>query len=220
METIISSKRRLGAWAGILAPIIFVGVFMLESALRPGYDPMSQYVSELSLGPRGWVQIGNFVLVGLLLLLFADAVRTEFKDGKASRFGPILLMISALALLASGPLVMDPASTPRDQWTWHGILHQLIGALGFFTLAPVICIVFWRRFREDKQWQSLSAWTVTSTVIILIAIVLLGMVPAPPASANNFTPWAGLIQRTVITTFMAWVFTFALALRRISKAQN
>lgn len=209
-----TDNRSIGALAGIIATIIFVGVFLLEGKLRPGYDPMSQYVSELSLGPRGWIQIANFLITGFLLLLFAFSVRAEFKEGKASRFGWILLTISALALLVSGPFVMDPASTPRDQWSIHGILHQLIGALGFFTLAPVICFVFWRRFREDKKWQSLSPWTITVTAIILIAIILLRMVPVPPDASNGYTPYAGLIQRTVIITYMVWVFTFALKLFR------
>lgn len=100
--------RKLGIWAGITAPVLFVGIFLLEGWLRPGYDAMSQYVSELSLGPRGWIQIANFLITGLLLLLFAFSVRAEFKEGMASRFGPVLLIISALALLVSGPLVMDP----------------------------------------------------------------------------------------------------------------
>lgn len=209
-----ADTKRLWSMAGIIAPIIFVGVFLLEGWLRPGYDAMAQYVSELSLGPRGWVQIANFLITGFLLLLFAFSVHSEFKEGKASRFGWILLTISALALLVSGPLVMDPASTPRDQWTWHGILHQLIGALGFFSMAPVICFVFWRRFREDKKWQSLSRWTITATALILIAIIMLRVVPMPPAAPNGFTPYAGFIQRTVIVTYMAWVFTFAMKLFR------
>jgi hypothetical membrane protein len=210
----MTSIKRFGALAGIIAPIIFVGLFTLEGWLRPGYSAVSQYVSELSLGPRGWIQIANFVVTGGLLFIFALSIRTEFKDGKASRLGWILLAISAFALLLSGPFVMDPASAPRDQWTWHGISHHLVGALGFFTLAPVICFVFWRRFREDKKWQSFSAWTIIATAIILIVIIVLRMVPVPPALANTVTPWKGLIQRTVIVTYMVWIFTFALKLFR------
>jgi hypothetical protein len=206
--------NRFGALAGIIAPIIFVGVFLLEGALRPGYVIMSQYVSELSLGPRGWIQITNFMVTGFLLLLFAFSVRAEFKEGKAARFGWILLAISALSLFFSGPLVMDPASTPHDQWTLPGLLHQIIGALGFFTLAPVTAFVFWRRFREDLNWRSLSLWTISAAAIMFVAIILLRMVPVPPADVNRFTPYAGLIQRVVITAYMIWIFTFALKLFR------
>jgi len=45
------------------------------------------YVSELSLGPRGWIQIVNFVVFGLLFLFFARGVAAEFRQGKASKAG-------------------------------------------------------------------------------------------------------------------------------------
>ncbi|MEZ4673189.1 MAG: DUF998 domain-containing protein [Caldilineaceae bacterium] len=62
--------RRVSAWAGILAPLMFVTVFTLEGSVRPGYDPTSMYISALALGERGWIQILNFLILGLLLFVF------------------------------------------------------------------------------------------------------------------------------------------------------
>lgn len=64
-------RRVLGAVAGSLGAVIFVTVFTLEGWLRPGYDSRSMFVSELSLGPRGFVQILNFLFLGVSQLLFA-----------------------------------------------------------------------------------------------------------------------------------------------------
>ena len=44
-----------------------------------------------ALGPRGWVQITNLIVFGVLFLLFTRAVAAEFTSGKASRGGLILL---------------------------------------------------------------------------------------------------------------------------------
>jgi hypothetical membrane protein len=212
MRNTTPDLRTIAALAGMIAPVLFVAVFTIEGCLRPAYSPLTRYVSELSLGPRGWVQITNFLLTGFLLLLFAIGVRAEFTEGAASRLGPLLLLVSALSLLFSGPFVLDPASIPRDHWSWHGTLHQLIGALGFFTMAPVICFIFWRRFREAKQWQSLSLWTMAAILVIVVALILWRMVPMPLDAPNSFTPYAGLIQRTAIIAYMAWIFIFALHL--------
>ena len=46
-------RLRLGSVAGITTPVLFVAVFLVEGWLRPGYQPLSMFVSELSLGPRG-----------------------------------------------------------------------------------------------------------------------------------------------------------------------
>ena len=71
----MSNRHQLVAWAGMIAPTLFVGTFTIEGSLRPGYDPgtihFREYVSALSIGPGGCIQIANFVVVGLLLLAFA-----------------------------------------------------------------------------------------------------------------------------------------------------
>ena len=80
-------KRRLGALAGALGALVFASVFTLEGSLRPEYDWRSMFVSELSLGPRGFVQILNFFFFGVSQLLFARGMAAEFPLGKASRAG-------------------------------------------------------------------------------------------------------------------------------------
>lgn len=215
MKKILSGPRLLGAWAGMIGSALFVIVFTVEGFLRPGYDPLSTFISALSLGPRGWVQIFNFLVVGVSILLFARGVRAEFPAGKASKAGPVLLALIGIGLLLSGPFVMDPMYTPADQMTWHGIVHGLLGAM-VFALAPITCIVFWRRFRSDPEWQPLQWWTLAAAVILIAAIVLLRFASPPPPSTNALVPWAGLVQRVLVVTLMLWVFTFAYHLFRLS----
>lgn len=213
MATAKSDGTSAAALAGIIGPILFVAIFTIEGWLRPGYDPRSMFVSALSLGPRGWIQIVNFVVFGALFLVFARGVAAEFQDGKASRFGPILLTIIGVSFLASGPFVMDPVTTPLDQMTWHGKLHMnLFGAL-VFSLSPVSCFVFLRRFRADPKWRPLMWWTLAAGVITTLAVVVMAAGPThAPASPNAFNEWIGLVQRTFIVTYLTWIFTFALRL--------
>jgi hypothetical protein len=58
---------------------LFVGVFTIDGYFRPGYDQFREYVSALSIGPRGWIQIANFVVVGLLLLESARGISVEWQ---------------------------------------------------------------------------------------------------------------------------------------------
>src|SRR5690242_11525312 len=120
--------------AGMLAPVLFVVVFSVEGWLRPGYNPMSMFVSELSLGSRGWIQIANFLATGSLLLWFGRGLALAFREGKSSKAGPVLVQIIGLSLAASGPFVTDP-STIFSQQSPPGIAHGILGAI-VFTLAP------------------------------------------------------------------------------------
>lgn len=213
MKELTLSQRRLAAWAGIIGPALFVAVFTIEGWLRPGYNALSTYVSALSLGPRGWIQMANFMILGVLLLVFTLGVANEFQTGKASRGGPILLGIIAILFMVSGPLVMDPMGTPLNQVTVHGTVHGLAGAI-IFILMPITCFVFLRRFRVDPNWRSLQGWTLVLGIIVAAAVLLLTVASKSPGVQNLFIDWLGLIQRTIIVPFMLWVFIFALGLRR------
>ena len=208
--------QQLAIWAGIIGPALFVTVFTLEGALRPGYNALSTYVSALSLGPRGWIQMTNFVVFGVLLLAFTRAVAAEFRDGKASRGGLILLTIIGFCYLLSGPFVMDPTGTSLSQSTVHGTLHGIFGAI-VFLLMPISCFVYLRRFRTDPKWQSFQWWTLVLGSISAIGTLLLTITTKLPNLQTTFSGWDGLIQRTSIVPFMAWVFVFALVLSRHSK---
>jgi len=129
----------------------------------------------------------------------------------------ILLTVIGFAMLASGPFVMDPASTPRDQWSWHGTVHQLLGAIGF-TLMPVSCFVFWRRFRKDTLWRTFAGWTLAAGVIIVAAIVLMKIGQIEPVATNSISPWIGLLQRLALITYFAWIVAFAWRLGLLHEA--
>jgi len=211
MRKLTTNQRKFAAWAGILGPAIFVATFTIEGWLRAGYNPISTYVSALSLGPRGWIQILNFLLLGLLLLLFSFGVATEFPSGKASRWGVILLMTMAFLFLVSGPFVMDPMGTPQTQVTVHGTIHGIAGAI-VFLLMPISCFVFLRRFREENQWRPFQGWTLALGILVAMAVVALSITSKSPSMINLFQDWFGLIQRFIIVPFMLWVFLFALRL--------
>jgi Protein of unknown function (DUF998) len=214
VKTGISKHLPLAAWSGMIGSALFVGVFLLEGWIRPGYNPLTEYVSALSLGARGWVQIANFVLFGALLFGFTRAVAAEFPNGKASRWGLILLTIIASGYFFSGPFVMDPASTPQAEATFHGTLHGILGAI-VFLLMPITMFVFWRRFHSDPKWQFLQGWTLILGIICAAVDIYFSIISKVPILLTSQSPWIGLIQRGVIVPFMIWVFVFALGITKV-----
>ena len=75
----MNSKRTLDrVFHGIagVGPLLFFAVATVEGSLRAGYDPIAQPISALALGPRGWVQELNFVLLAASFFSFAAVLRS------------------------------------------------------------------------------------------------------------------------------------------------
>ena len=179
----------------------------MEGWIRPRYDPFRQYISELSLGPRGWIQIVSFLILGLCMILLACRVAGEFSEGKASRAGPIFLAVVGLNNIIAGVFVTDPVFPPE---TLHGVIHGLNGPIAFLLTMPISCLIFARRFREEREWAWFASWTVATfvTMVILIAAVL-----GPPFGLLPLE-FGGIGQRICIIVYLGWLSVLSLTLRR------
>ncbi|RKR12732.1 DUF998 domain-containing protein [Arthrobacter oryzae] len=195
--------------------VLFVSVFTVYGWLCPGYSPASMFVSELSLGPYGWVQMLNFLLTGALVVVFGRGLAAHFTAGAASRTGPVLVQCMGVSLIVSGLFATDP-SAMFDQASAHGVVHGIFGAI-FFTLAPVSCFVFYRRFRSDRAWRPLAGWTLAAGVLLTVGIGLLKVSQQP---GSGLFEWKGLVQRVILVTIMAWIFAVAARLRRLDRAES
>ncbi len=206
---------QIPALAGIVGPVLFVGVFTIEGLLRPCYNALSMYISALSIGPRGWIQITNFIVFGLLLLVFTNGITKEFRQIKSAHTGHYILAILGSLYFLSGPFVMDPTGTPTSQSTLHGLLHGIFG--GFvFLLMPICILLFLRPFRENPIWHSFRGWTLAIGIFDAAAVLAFTIISKAPTLLTGFSDWIGLIQRTALVPFMIWVFIFALRLRKRS----
>src|SRR2546430_2248418 len=98
---------RLLLACGAIGPLLFIVVFLIEGATRPNYSAWHHFVSSLSQGEQGWMQITNFLICGGLVLCFAIGLRRVLHPGKGSTWGPILLGIFGLCLVGAGLFVTD-----------------------------------------------------------------------------------------------------------------
>jgi len=67
-------RARLPHAAGVVVPLVFVVVLLMEGLTRPGCNSWRDKGSSLSTGPGGWMQIVNFIACGLLILVPAAAL--------------------------------------------------------------------------------------------------------------------------------------------------
>jgi hypothetical protein len=173
---------RTAAVAGMVGPALFVTVlvvltvlrydFMLGIGWRPVGDPAGAWPSGLALGPYGWVQTANFVVSGLLLMVFAVGLHRGATGGRGSWGGPVLLFVAGMAMALMG-FETDPIrrATPR---TLHGWIHDL--AFVLFVLALLSTLFFlWLRLRRDPLWQNHALYTLVTGILATILLFLPGV---------------------------------------------
>ena len=68
---------------GAIGSLLFVVAFLVEGATRANYDPLRHPVSSLALGDWGWTQTANFIVAGLLTLVFSVGLRRAFRPRRA-----------------------------------------------------------------------------------------------------------------------------------------
>ena len=202
--------RKLAALGGILGPVLFAGVVTILTILQYdfmrglGWDPLHaptfDWPSGLSLGPYGiWMTL-TFILSGLLMVMFALALRTVLDEGTASRIGTLGLLLAGCAL-AGLAFTTDPTirSTPA---TWHGRLHDLsFVLLGIFMLTSMLGLG--KAFQSDSRWRGFDTYTFVTAACAIPSFALKGIA---------FYLFLGAI--------LTWSIVIAIKLLRLSNPKN
>ena len=138
---------------GVAAGPVFVAVFLAEGAVRDGYRPLRHPVSSLALGPRGWIQAGNFAVAGTLFLAGAAGL-ARAGDPAPGRAAPALIGAAGAGLIGAAVFTTDPVSgyppgTPDalTHPTRAGIAHNLAAVPVFVGLPAAALASGWRCWR-------------------------------------------------------------------------
>jgi hypothetical protein len=140
----------LGLRCGAVAGPLFVLVLLAEDLLVPGFDIKRHLLSQLALGKFGWIQAGNFILCGLLNMLFGLTLLDKRSgEGRKALFLFVVLFGSFLVL--NGLVHTDPGqgfppgSLAPVRPSASGTVHAVGALLTFLALMGVL-IAFVRHF--------------------------------------------------------------------------
>jgi hypothetical protein len=199
---------------GVVAGPLYVVVVLVQSFIRPGFDLFRDDASLLSNGSLGWIQIANFLLTGLCVLVAAVGLARAMRGGRGAAWAPRLLAVYGVALIAAGVFVADPMygfppGTPAgrpESISAHGILHVVAAAVGFLSFIAA-CIVLARRFASEGM-RTMSAFSITTGVVFLAAF-------AGVASGSNSPV---VVIAFEVALVIAWTWLGAVSMHFYRKA--
>jgi len=192
----------------MLGPLFFFAIATVEGSLRPEYDAVAEPISALARGPRGWVQMTNFGLLGVSFFSFAVVLRKTFERGVAGAVAPAVFTLMTCGVLLAGAFVMDAPGAPP---TLAGRIHGIAGFL-VFPWIPIAAFLVAPRFRRDPRWRSYFTYTLVTGFYCLATLVFFLLFVGPPdAGPRAFPGIVGLVQRLILLPFFTWIALVARA---------
>jgi hypothetical membrane protein len=208
------SNLRLYALCGVIAPIFFAGMVLVEGFLVSGYSQISQNISDLGAyalyGSYAILQNLNFWIFGILVVAFALGLRRSFPHSRAVI---VSLVIFGLGTFSGGLFQDQPFPFP-------GAAHGTAAIVAF--VAVILCqFLAWRRLRhtdaeEERGWGRYRTYSLVSG---LLSIALLSLYFSPPESIAGVVI-TGLKQRAFAIVPWSWVEIMALRLYRLSNQRQ
>jgi hypothetical membrane protein len=202
------------AAAGIVGPVIFVVVALVQSLLRRDHSLVGHPISALAAGPSGWVQNVNFLLFGLLMIAYAVGLHLGVRPSRAGVVGVVFLLLSGVGLMWAA---VFPATDATGAFDENRLLH-IPGFIMTFLGGGIGLMVMSRRMSGDPRWRRFAAYALATGIAMLVLILLGGGLVRPPGAPLH--PWLGLFQWILLAVWLPCTIVLALRLLRVTRAAN
>ena len=205
----MKNKALLNA-TGMISPVLWAAAVIYCGAIRPGYDPVRQFISELA--ERGssteyLMRVAGFCLPGLLAAVYGISLL----EVQTSSAVAVLIIASGLARFIAGVFPCD-AGCPTVNPSFSQVIHNisaLVGALALLS-AALICFLRPKKVGGSRPfaWYSIASFLIGATFWVLL------MINTPARHA------VGLFQRVSVGALNSWVAVLAaVTWRRLERTR-
>ena len=191
---------------GVLLVLFGIAAPEIIGALTPGYDPRSNFISELGAPGAPFADLmsyGVFVPVGVLWAIAAMFVWRALPAGAIGAAGSVLLFANAISYAGAGFFPCD-AGCPGEG-SFDQMMHNLSGALGYFLTPPALALIGAHLIGRGR---AAAIGALTLAVAVLSGLSFIMMV------SNMESGTAGLWQRLTDYPLFVWMLIAAFFLRR------
>jgi hypothetical membrane protein len=205
--TFIRNKPRFFALCGIIAPILFTLLVIIESLLRPGYSQIFNDISDLGIGPYSIIQNISFMVFGLLSIGFAMGLGSNlrYRAGKAAKW---LVIVFGLCIILAGVTLFSVGADVT--YAKDVVAHGLVSAIAFLVIIAAQ-FTTWQALRgsDGATWGRYRLYSLISGLLSILALIFL--------SYTQFSSFHGASERLFIAVWMIWIEVTGLKLYSLTK---
>lgn len=198
----------INAVAGVLGPIAFALSTIIFAAMRPEYDHMTQFISELGAtgtpNAEGFNVFG-FGLAGALITVFCFTLFRLLPASILARVGAALVTVFGVGMLIVGIYSCDPGCIVISQ---EGRIHDGVSAFMFTSVILGIFLVSLALRRQDG-WRRHAIYSLITAIALVVLLVIM------LRSAETRT-LSGMWQRLFLATLFTWIAATGIKLYKIN----
>lgn len=194
------------ALVGIVGPVIWWLLIIINGALTPGYSHITDFISTLGAvgAPYGLIQKINFAVFGSSILALSLGIHHRFDGRRRPRVGTVLLGTFGVGVVLAGVFPENPAAPESTV----NMLHNLVSTIAFVAGIVGVSLIS-RRIGIDERWPSYP-YELTWTVVVVHATFVVFMY-----SIFTESGFVGVTQRVFIGVMTLWVVIQSYRLYRL-----
>jgi hypothetical membrane protein len=203
-----NERGRVLALAGIIGPVWFTTLVVVQGFLLPDYSHVRLPISALAAWPTGWIQNINFYVTGTLGIAFAFALHRGVEPTRRGGAGVALLVMGGIGVVLAGVFPWRMVNGVPTETPPH-----VVCAIVVFAATGVGLILFSQRMTADRRWCDLAPYTLYTGIAVLVLFVTLGFFAIDDGAPLH--SWAGLLQRALVAVWFACLIMLAVRLRTV-----
>lgn len=200
---------------GILGVTLFVVASIVGGLQFDNYDPLSQFISETYAidTPYGkTLRYFAYIPSGILLTIFALMAISKFPKSQLIKIGfwGIAIFYGFATIIVS---IFPCDKGCNKEWidlSVSQIIHNLTGLLTYL-FVPISILLIGIGLRKLKNYTVLSNMAI---ICGLISVFFVGLLVTDP-----LTNYAGLFQRIIEGTFIIWIITCSMYIKRSNQVK-
>lgn len=192
---------------GALSSALYVGTDIIGALTYPGYDPLSQAISEMSAigAPTAPLLVPLYFAYALLFTAFGIAIWSGAGVSRPMRVSAGCLILVGLLGLFVWPFF--PMHMRGATGSLTDTMHLALGAADVALLTVAIAAAsgrFGKGFR-------IYSW---ASIIVMLATGAATALFVPAVDAGLATPGLGLLERTSLASYLLWIAILSVRLVR------
>jgi len=202
-------KLEVFSLSGIIAPLFYIIPTIIGGLLRPGYNHLSNSVSDLlvSRAPNKIYLVFPFTFYPILLSifgfgLFAVLISKPLPISSPSGLIGFILIGAGMGVLGILTMTIFPQDTHGTPMTTPGLMHLvLVGIQAISAMAAILLIGFW--FNSN----GFAGYCIYS-IISFGALFITGIISMIGVKRGN--PLIGLFERLNIGVIVQWLIVIGI----------